>query len=92
MKDFHEMTADEVRNYTGAVYRATVQAWPRGQRLGMPCVSHDFNSTTPQGLNAKIQGLRDGGWTIRQITEGPHTADAARRAIEDQYPVKSMGL
>ena len=92
MKDFHEMTADEVRDYAGAVYRCSVQAWPKGQRLGKPCVTHDFNSTTPQGLNAKVRGLIGGGWIIRQIVEGPHTADVARRAIEDRHPVKPMGL
>lgn len=68
MKDFHEMTADEIKVYKGPVYRASVEA----RRLG-PIILHDFESTTPDGLDTKIKGLRSSGWAIQKIKKGPHT-------------------
>lgn len=90
MKDFQHMTADEIRDYRGEVYRATVKAARKGQ-TGAPWAYHDFNSTTFMGLSAKIADLaRD--WHIGAVTYGPHTADAERIVIEDAQPAKSMNL
>jgi hypothetical protein len=71
MKDFHEMSADEIKDYRGPVYRAHVEAYRPGGFL----VPHDLNSTTAEGLNGKIRRMRDSGWRISKITEGPHTTE-----------------
>lgn len=86
--DFNAMTADQIRDYKGPVYRATVVA--SRTFFGQP-QTHDFNSTTFEYLNAKIDKLAE-THRIRSITFGPHTADQGRVRIEDANPMASMGL
>lgn len=73
MKDFHTMTADEIRDYKGPIYRASVQAVRKGSpRNEKPC-SHDLNSTSMEGLHAIAADLAK-DWHILSFTYGPHTA------------------
>lgn len=83
MKDFEQMTTNELKQYRGPVYRAQIDAWPpvEDPKAERVCRSMGLNSASPQGLQQKIQKLTADGWEIRQIVEGPHYVDEARRAI-----------
>ena len=89
--DFEQMTADEIKNYKGEIYRARVQAVRKGSAPDEHRQMHDFNSTTAMGLYAKVAELAR-EWIILSCTEGPHSPDAARQQIEDAQPMKSLGL
>jgi hypothetical protein len=86
--DFNDMTADQIRDYKGPVFRAKVVA--SRTFFGQP-ESHDFDSTTFEYLNTKIDRLAK-THRIRSITYGPHTADQGRVLIEDANPMAAMGL
>ena len=52
VKDFHQMTADEIANYHGLVYWArTSHLNPDGRTIG----EHDHESTTSENLEAKLR-------------------------------------
>lgn len=73
MRDFGDMTADEIAAYRGPVYRATVRAVRKG--VSGPKEQeqrHDFESTTHAGLYGKVTLLAK-DWHILTYTEGPHT-------------------
>ena len=87
--DFNTMTADQIKNYQGPIYRVTVSASRRGDPKD---TRHDFESTTMEGLFTKIQTLHAAGYRIYTATYGPHTPDRARLAIEDSQPMPKILL
>lgn len=85
------MTSDEIRNYRGPVFRATVKMFSRHVTHERPEYT-DLNSTSMENLNASIASINRNDWAIASITYGPHTADYQRQVIEDAHPMPKIGI
>jgi len=85
------MPADEISNYKGPIYRASVQAVRKGAGRDAKVCPHDLESTSMMALHAIVANLAK-DWHIVSFTYGPHTADQGRVRIEDANPMRPMGL